>query len=206
MGSGLAESLIRRGDEVIVIDTNEEAFEALGKDSKIRTVQGVGFDKAVLTSAGVHLADAVVACTASDESNALIGRICQNIFQVPRVVARLYDPRKAEIYKSFGLQTISTTSWGITRALELLSYDKLDSVLSLGNADAELIRIVAPDLMIGKKVSELTQVGEIHIAAINRNSKIILPVSGTVIERNDILFIMTYATSLRKLKSILGMN
>lgn len=206
MGSGLAQGLAKRGDNVVVVDTNQEAFESLKPDSRIRTVQGVGFDKAILTLAGVHLADAVVACTASDESNALIGRICQNTYNVPRVIARLYDPRKAEIYKSFGLQTISTTSWGITRAMELLSYDKLDSILSLGNADVDMIRIEAPELLIGKKVNEITLVGEIHIAAINRNSQVLLPVSGTVIERNDILFIMAYATSLSKLKSMLGMN
>lgn len=206
MGSGLAHALTKRGDKVVVVDTDASALDSLDPNLKIQKVQGVGFDKTILTLAGVHMADAVVACTTSDESNALIGRICQNYYKVPRVIARLYDPLKAEIYRSFGLQTISTTSWGVSRAVELLSYEKLDSVLSLGNADAEMIRIEAPDLAVGKSVHELTLVGEISLTAINRNSKILLPLSGTVVEKGDILFFMAYATSLSKLKSMLGIN
>lgn len=206
LGSGLAHNLEEKGDSVTVIDINPESFKILGENFKGKTIVGVGFDKDVLNKANVNMVDAVVACTMSDETNALIGRICQNTFRVPRVIARLYDPRKAEIYKSFGIQTISTTTWGIERATEILSYDRLDTVLTLGNADVQMVRIETSGLMVGKKVSALTIAGEIHVVAINRNNNSFLPTLGTVLEPNDIIYIMLYSKSSGRLKSLLGLS
>lgn len=131
----------KKGHNVTVIDNSPEAFDLLGKDFKGKTILGIGFDRGVLEEAQINLADAIIACSKSDETNALIGRIARNIYKVPRVISRLYDPRRAEIYRSLGIQTISTTTWGIERATEMLSYSQFDNVLSIGDNNIEIIRI-----------------------------------------------------------------
>jgi trk system potassium uptake protein len=205
LGSGLAQNLIRKGHRVTVIDNNPEAFQLLGKDFQGDTIVGIGFDRDILEKAQIRLVDAIVACSKSDEANALIGRIARNVYKVPHVISRLYDPRKAEIYRSLGIQTISTTTWGIQRATEMLSYDQLDSVLTIGNSNVEVIRIETPALLIGRTVNELTVLGEIQVVAISRENKTFLPTMGTKLQKQDIIYISVLAASRKRLKSLLGM-
>jgi trk system potassium uptake protein TrkA len=205
LGSGLANSLIKKGHRVTVIDNNPDAFELLGKDFKGETIVGIGFDRDILEQAQIHLADAIVACSKSDETNALIGRISKNIYKVPRVISRLYDPRRAEIYRSLGIQTISTTTWGVQRTIEMLSYGQLDSILTLGDSNVEMLRIETPALLIGRTVNELTVLGEIQVVAISRDNKTFLPTMGTALHKHDVIYIAALSTSVKKLKSMIGM-
>lgn len=205
LGSGLALSLIKKGNKVTVIDSNEEAFELLGKNFEGETILGIGFDKDILEQAQIKKADAIVACSKSDEANALIGRISKNIYKVPRVISRLYDPRKAEIYRSLGIQTISTTTWGIARCTEMLSYNQLDSVFTIGNNNMELVRIETPALLVGKTINELTAIGEIQVVAISRDNKTFMPTMGTVLQKHDVVYISVLTSSVKRLKSLLGL-
>lgn len=204
LGSGLARNLTGKGHKVTVIDNNTEAFELLGNDFTGETIVGIGFDRAVLEKAQIRLADAIVACSKSDDANALIGRISRNIYKVPRVISRLYDPRSAEIYRSLGIQTISTTTWGVQQATEMLSYSQLDSILSMG--DVEIIRADTPALLVGRTVNELAVVGEIQVVSICRDNKTFIPTMGTALKKNDVLFISVLSASIGKLKKLLGME
>lgn len=205
LGSGLAWHLVQKGHNVTVIDKDPEALELLGKDFTGEKVVGLGFDRDVLEKAQIRRADAIVACSKSDETNALIGRLAQNIYKVPRVISRLYDPRKAEIYKTLGIQTISTTTWGITRVAEMLSYNQLDSVLTLGSSNVELVRIETPALLVGKTLNELSVIGEIEVVAISRKNKTFLPTLGTALQKHDIIYLAVMSTSVSRLKSLLGL-
>jgi trk system potassium uptake protein TrkA len=205
LGSGLALNLIRKGHKVTVIDKDPEALQALGKDFEGETIVGIGFDREILEKAQIQLADAIVACSKSDDANALIGRISRNIYRVPRVISRLYDPRQAEIYRTLGIQTISTTTWGVMRATEMLSYNQLDSVLTIGNSNVELVRIDTPALLVGKTVNELTAIGEIHVVAISRANTTFLPTMGTALQENDVIYIAALTSSAKRLKSLLGL-
>jgi trk system potassium uptake protein len=205
LGSGLALNLIKKGNKITVIDSNVEAFELLGKNFEGETILGIGFDKDILEQAQIKKADAIVACSKSDEANALIGRISKNIYKVPRVISRLYDPRKAEIYRSLGIQTISTTTWGITRCTEMLSYNQIDSVFTIGNNNLEIVRIETPALLIGKTVNELTAIGEIQVVAISRNNKTFMPTLGTALQKHDIVYISVLTSSVKRLNSLLGL-
>lgn len=206
LGSGLAHNLIKKGYNVTVIDSSPEAFDLLGKDFKGKTIVGIGFDKEVLEKAQIQLADAIIACSKSDDANALIGRIARNIYKVPRVISRLYDPRRAEIYRSLGIQTISTTTWGIERATEMLSYNQFDNVLTLGNHNIELIRIETPALLEGRTVNELTVIGEVQVVAISRKNETFMPTSGAILQKDDIIYISVLTKSINRLKALLGIN
>ncbi len=204
LGTGLTLSLLKKGHKVTVIDSNPEAFDMLGKDFTGTKIPGFGFDRDVLTKAKIDKVDAVVSCTESDEINAVIARVARNIYRVPHVIARLYDSRKAEIYRRLGIQTISTTAWGIERATELLSYNHLDSVYELGNGNVSIIRIEVPSLLVGHKVNDLTALGEIIVVSISRNDKTFIPSLGTILEADDVLYISVISSAVGKLKSMLG--
>lgn len=208
LGSGLAKALEEKGDFVTIIDCNEEAFQLLDPDFKGKTIVGVGFDKDVLEKAEIQKADAIISCGKSDETNALVGRIARNIYQVPRVIARLYDPRRAKIYRSLGIQTISTTVWGVQRAKEMLNFDsrQLDNMLTIGDSDVEIVATAVPSLLVGRSVSELTVYGEMEVVSIKRHNKAFIPVSGTKFEQDDTLYIALMSSSAHTLKKYLGLD
>ncbi len=205
-GAGLALALSNAGHAITVIDTDEQAFSQLGKDFKGETIEGIGFDRDILKQAKIEKSDALAAFTSSDESNAVIARMAREIYHVPKVVARLYDRDKAEIYKQLGIQTLSSTTWGIKRAADLLTYTPLDAVFSFGNGDMELVKIEVPSLIAGRKVNDLTVLGDIHVVAIERGNKTILPTAGTIFQRRDILYIAAAISSGGHLKKLLGLS
>lgn len=204
LGSGLAQQLDQRGIDVTIIDNNPEAFNSLNKDFKGKKIIGIGFDKDVLSDARISQVDGLVSCTSSDDTNALIARLAQNAFKVPKVIARLYDNHKADVYQSLGIQTISTTTWGIEKAINLLSYDQFDTLVSIGDNKVEIIRVDAPILLAGKQTNELNIVGVSNIVAIKRNNETFIPTLGSFIQADDILYISVLSTSRDYVKSILG--
>jgi len=205
MGSGLALELVKKGHSVIVIGSSAEELSMLGKGFRGETMIGVAFDKQVLEQAGIERADAVVACTKSDETNALIGRISRNTYRVPRVISRLYDPRKAEIYRTLGIQTRSATEWGVKQAIELLSYDQLDIVAGLGNGGVDIVRVEVSELLIGKKIVDITVPGEFSVCALSRLNQTFLPTLGTVLQKGDVLYFNVLVSSVKQFKHVLGL-
>ena len=205
MGSGLALELVKKGHAVTVVGASADEFLMLGKGFKGETIVGVAFDKQILEQAGIERTDAIVACTKSDETNALIGRISRNTYRVPRVISRLYDPRKAEIYRSLGIQTISATEWGVRHAIELLSYDQLDVVTALGNGGVEIVRVDASEMLVGKKIADLTIIGECQVVAVSRQNQTFLPTLGTQLQKGDVVYFSVLGTSAKKLKHVLGL-
>lgn len=206
MGAGLAHTLIQRGHAVTIIDANKAAFERLGAGFKGHTVAGVGFDRDILIQAGIERADGLAAVTSSDEANVVAARMARQVFRVPRVVARLYDPRQAEIYKRLGLQTISTTTWGVNRIADLLCYSQLDVVLSLGHGDVDIVEVEVPHLLAGRMINELTLPGEAHVVAISRAGKTFLPTLGTTLQDGDTLHVAVLASSVERLTVVLGLK
>lgn len=203
MGAGLAHALVRRGHEVTVVDRDPAALAALGARFAGRTVVGYGFDRDVLLQAGVGRADALAAVTSSDEANVVTARVARQFFRVPRVVARLYDPRKAEIYRRLGLQTISTTEWGINRIAELISYSWLEPIVSLGSS-VDIVDMELPPALAGRTVASLTVPGEVHPVAVSRGGSCFLPTQGTILQAGDLLHIAVLTTSTEQLKALLG--
>ena len=196
MGSGLALELVKKSHTVTVVGGSMDEFAMLGKGFKGETIVGVAFDKQILEQAGIERADAIVACTKSDETNALIGRIARNNYRVPRVISRLYDPRKAEIYRTLGIQTISATEWGVKHAIELLSYDQLDVVAGLGNGGVDVVRVEVAELLVGKKIVDITAAGEFSVCALSRQNQTFIPTLGTVLQKGDVVYCNVLVSSV----------
>ena len=205
LGSELVLKLTKEGYEIVAVDSNELAFQRLGDEFSGKRVTGIGFDKEVLEAAGIERVDAVIACTASDEANVVIARIAKDIYQVPKVIARSYDTRKADIYSKLGIQTISTTSMGVEAASRMLTMKEFESVASLGSGSVNLLRFDAPLWVVGHTVLELTRAHEIVVVSIVRDNEAFIPTTGTVIEENDILYFSVVNTAEKRLKNTLGL-
>jgi trk system potassium uptake protein len=206
MGAGLARTLGLRGHTITVLDQDRDALEQLEQSFQDRTIVGTGFDQRVLIQAGIEHADGLAAVTNNDEANLVIARLARLVFQVPRVVARLYDPRKAEVYQRLGVQIVAPASWAISRFADLLSYSELDAILSLSSGEVEIVEVAVPPLLVGRKVSAIAVPGEVQVIALNRRGKAFLPSSETVFQKDDSVHIAVLATSAGRLRAILALT
>ena len=120
LGSTLAQNLDARGHQVAVIDQNPDAFRRLGADFGGLTVSGVGFDRDVLRAAGIERADAFAAVSSGDNSNIISARLARETYGVSRVVARIYDARRAQVYERLGIPTVATIRWAADRMMRHL--------------------------------------------------------------------------------------
>jgi trk system potassium uptake protein TrkA len=193
------------GHTVSVIDQNPLVFE--GDESEEILGQkfvGMVFDRETLEDAGIRDADCFAAVTSGDNSNILAARVAKETYRVPRVLARIYDPRRAEIYRGLGISTIASVTWTSTRLLDMITHPDLHSEYQYGDADVEMMEVELPAGLIGKDVDELAVPGEIAVATIVRAGKGILPAPGTRFEKNDTVFINVLRESAEKLERLLG--
>lgn len=204
MGTGLARKLDRQGHSVCAVDQDPERLEELGEGYTGRKVTGVGFDRDVLAKAGIDRASAVVSCTTSDEANIIIARIARDAYRVPRVIARMYDVTKAETYRRLGIQTISTTDWGVRRACELLTYNQQESVFQVGTGEVQIVRADVPALLEGHPVRDISAVGEVKVIAVSHNSETFIPTQGTVLGHGDVVYAAVASSAAGKFAHMLG--
>ena len=211
MGCGrLGEQVSRlmdiEGHHMAVIDMDAEALERLGADFRGRKIKGIGFDREVLVEAGIEEADAFAATSSSDNANVIAARIARNVFHVPRVVARLYDPRRAEIYQRLGLQTISSTILGAERIRELLVHFELDPVMTFGGGEVCMITIETPQRLIGQMIKHLSVPGEINVTALTRQGKAFIPMMGTILRASDLIHLAVLASSMERFQDLIDLS
>src|SRR5271157_485540 len=206
IGSQVSELMSAQGHDVTVIDHDSNAVDRLGPDFKGRIVHGLGFDRNVLIEAGIERADAFVTASSSDNANIVAARIARNIFRVPRVVARLYDPRRAEVYQRLGLTTISSTNWGAERIYQMISHTDLDVLYTFGRSEVSLVVVEAPPQWIGKNVAQLSVPGEIGVASITRNDQAFIPVLGTEFKEGDLIHLSVLSSAMDRLEEMLGLE
>lgn len=204
LGAGLALELYKKGHTISIIDKDEDSFYRLGADFNGTLVIGNGYDQKVLEEAEIEYADAMVCATGNDEINAVAAKIGKDKYYVKYVIARLYNPRKAKVYEALGIKAISTTGFSINRAIELLSYNMMDSLALLGNdASSEIVRIRATLNIDGMLVKEIND-EKFKLISIVRGESSFLPKDDDVIETNDILYFIIKTEAKRKLKILLG--
>jgi trk system potassium uptake protein TrkA len=206
IGSKLARDLSLGGHQVTVIDSDSAAFDRLGPGFKGEKIIGVGFDRDVLAQAGIRHADGFAAVTPSDETNVTVARLARQMFRVPRVVARVYEPRKAKIYRLLGLQTISPIELGSDRLADLLSSSPLETVVSLGNGEVHVVNVEAPAMLVDHSVGDLAAPGEFQVIAITRNGKTSLAARAMVFAYGDLIHMAVNSASMHRLKASLGLQ
>ena len=206
VGSQVSLLLVKHGHAVTVIDHDDNALARLGMEFKGKIVHGLGFDRNVLIEAEIETAEGFVAASSSDNANIVAARIARNIFRVPRVVARLYDPVRAEVYQRLGLTTISSTAWGAERIVEVVTHNDLDVLHVFQDGGTTMVRVEAPARLSGHRVAQMNIPGEVAITAITRNDHTFIPVSGTEFQEGDIIYLAIIPSSMVRLEQLLGIE
>ncbi|MGA8112597.1 MAG: TrkA family potassium uptake protein [Actinocatenispora sp.] len=190
VGSTLAHSLEARGHSVAVIDQNADAFRRLGDDFGGITVTGIGFDRDVLSEAGIERADAFAAVSSGDNSNIIAARVSRETFSVSTVVARIYDPRRAEVYERLGIPTVATVRWTADRMLRhMMPEGNVEMWRDPTNMVAVVEIAVAPG-WITQPVSALEEATGARVAYLMRFGIGTLPTSSTVLQDGDQVFFL----------------
>lgn len=187
VGSSLARELVRADHSVAVVDRKQEAFGRLGEGFSGRTIAGIGFDRDVLRTAGIEQAAAVAAVTNGDNSNILVARIARENFGVPQVVARIYDPRRAEIYERLGISTVATVKWTAERILRRI----LPGLPAVEWTDPSfavvLVERALPDAFVGRPVLEVGTTAA-RVVALRRLGSASVPDADVLVQQGDIAY------------------
>ena len=185
VGSALAKYLDADGHEVIVVDENAAAFKRLGK-FKGHVVVGTGIDYDVLKRAGAATADGFIAVTNGDNRNIMAALIAQRMFKIKRIVARIYDPPRGQMYRELGVQTVCPTTVGAKLIRDVLMEAPWDSLQSFDFGKVTSISALVTKSDAGKAIEDIEDSGRIRIAAVRRASGGVVVASGDmVLEEGD---------------------
>ncbi|MBX3314331.1 MAG: TrkA family potassium uptake protein [Actinobacteria bacterium] len=196
VGAGLARTLEEGGHSVAVIDRRAVALERLPEGFAGQTVVGVGFDRERLLEAGVERAEALAAVTNGDNSNILVARVAKETYGVERVVARIYDPRRAKIYERLGISTIATVEWATERVLQRILPDSVHASWIDPSAKVVLLERSVPGRWAGRTVADLDLPGHARIAALSRLGTGAVANGETVLQDGDVIHVMVDGASI----------
>jgi trk system potassium uptake protein TrkA len=190
VGSTLAHILEDRGESIAVIDRDPEAFRKLRSSFKGDKITGIGFDRAVLTQAGTEHADAFAAVSSGDNSNILSARVAREVFGVRRVAARIYDPRRAEVYERLGIPTVATVRWTADQMLRKLLPEGDESLWRDPTGKIVLAEVAFSPLWIGEQVKSIEANTLTRIAFVDRLGQAFVPDGGTVLQEGDVIHVV----------------
>lgn len=190
VGSSLAIELEAAGHTVSIIDQAREAFRRLGPDFKGGTVTGVGFDRDTLLEAGIQKADAFAAVSNGDNSNILAARVARETYGVKNVVARIYDPGRAEIYQRLGIPTVATVLWATDQILRRLVPEGSRSEWRDATGMVQLREMHADAEWYGRPVLLIDELTPARVAFITRLGEGLIPNEHTVLQQGDLIHVM----------------
>ena len=188
VGSSLGKHLSETGHSVAVVDRKSEAFVRLGENYTGQTITGIGFDRDTLLQAGIEKADAVAAVTNGDNSNVLVARVAREMFGIQRVVARIYDPKRAEVYQRLGIATVATVSWTTERVLRRLTENGDAIEWTDPSAKVSVVERNLPRAWAGRRYSELEKFN-VRVVAVTRLGSSMLPTPDLVVQEGDLVYL-----------------
>ncbi len=185
VGATLAKLLVAEAHEIVVVDENPAAFKRLGNGFSGRVEVGTGIDVDVLQRAGAAEADGFVAVTDGDNRNVMAALIAQRMFGIKKIVARIYDPPRGQLYRELGIETVCPTTVGAKIARDKLMHVPFESVPSFDFGKLSSLAITVGSALAGTTVGELSQPGAVLIAAIRRGNRVWLPQPGDALAAGD---------------------
>lgn len=201
VGSQLAVLLSQEGHNVTIIDENADSFKRLGGTFNGMTAVGNAFDEKLLRELKIEKQDAFVSVTSGDNINLMASQIARKMFKVPRVIARVYDPQRADIYKKFDLDIISGTILVAAMIRDKIIENQFTGYL-VETGELGVLEMIAGRELEGKRVSDLNIPDEFSVVVIERKKRVIITETFTKIEFGDKIMGLVRTTSLKKVKSI----
>lgn len=186
----LADDLDAQGHSVAVVDQDAKSFRKLGSDFGGLTVKGIGFDRQTLENAGIERAHAFAAVSSGDNTNILAARVARETYGVEHVVARIYDPRRAEVYQRLGIPTVATVTWTSTQIMRALLPMGADTQYVDSTGTMALAEVHIGQNWVGKRANDLAADTQSRIAFITRYGATVLPEDKTVIQDGDLIHLL----------------
>ncbi|MEA2705104.1 MAG: trk/ktr system potassium uptake protein [Actinomycetota bacterium] len=201
VGSELAVAVEAAGHTVSIIDKDRNAFRHLPDGFRGKAILGFGFDRDHLEEAGIEEAGALAAVTNGDNSNILAARIARETYEIPNVVARIYDPRRAVIYQRLGIQTVATVAWTTDQVLRRLFPDKSVSEWTDASGTISLVERALPAGWAGRKLAELDERDKFRLVALSRAGRARLFSSELLGQEGDMLHLAVHLDALDELEA-----
>lgn len=203
VGILLTQELSKAGHDVAIIDKNPAAFDRLPPGFEAKQVVGLGFDRDVLEEAGIKEADAFLAVSNGDNSNIVSARVAREHYHIPKVIARIYDPRRADIYERLNIPTVSSTRWAVKQMMLMLAHPREEIKETLAAGDLFRMRIEVPEHLVGKKVVSLNVEGRILVAGVDRGGSGFIPVPSSTFQEGDFASVIVQKDSIELLDELL---
>src|SRR4051812_45244035 len=204
VGSTIAHSLEVSGHSVAVVDQDAGAFRRLGPEFRGRQVTGVGFDRDTLIEAGIEEAVAFAAVSSGDNSNIISARVARETFGVENVVARIYDPKRAEVYARLGIPTVATVRWTADEMLRRLLPEGAHSLWSDPSGHVVLADVHFDPTWAGRSVGKIEEVCDVRVAFLNRYGDAILTKPDTALQDGDVLHVISSRSDIERVAKLLA--
>lgn len=183
----LSIELAEDNHQVTIIDKHASAFDKLPPGFNAKTIVGLGFDRQTLELAGIQDAEAFIAVSSGDNSNIVSARVALEHYKVKKVIARIYDPRRAEIYERLNIPTVATTKWGVKQIQLMLFHDRQEIREALGGGDLLRLRVPVPTHLVGKPATSVSVDGKILVAGVSRGGTGFIPTADSTLQEGDYL-------------------
>ncbi|HKX24862.1 MAG TPA: TrkA family potassium uptake protein [Actinomycetota bacterium] len=203
VGAELTIEMAKAGHSVAIIDKRKEAFDRLPPGFDAQKIVGVGFDREVLEEAGIKDADAFIAVSNGDNSNIVSARVAREQYSVPKVIARIYDPRRADIYERLDIPTVSTVRWAAKQVQYLLFHGRETMRDTLAGGSLLHLQVALPDHLVGKKISGVESEGEVEVVGVDRGGTGFIPTPDSTFKEGDVAHFIVHKDAVEKFDALL---
>jgi trk system potassium uptake protein len=202
VGSALAQTLEQQGHTIAVIDQDPTAFRRLGAGFAGRRVTGVGFDQDTLREAGIEEAGAFAAVSSGDNSNIIAARVAREMFGIENVAARIYDPRRAEVYQRLGIPTVATVRWTADQMLRRLLPSGSEPLWRDPSGGVQLAEVHVSPAWVGQRLTKLQEESGARIAFVTRLGEAMLPAPSTVLQEGDLVHVIMRSDEVAQVEAV----
>jgi trk/ktr system potassium uptake protein len=203
VGAALTVELAKAGHSVAIIDKRPEAFHRLPPGFEAKTIVGLGFDREILEEGGIKEAGAFVAVSNGDNSNIVSARIAREHYHVRKVIARIYDPRRADIYERLNIPTVASARWAAGQIQFLLFHGKEELKDSFAGGTLLHLQRDVPEHLVGKAISSVEEPGAVRVAGVDRGGTGFIPLPDSTFQAGDIAHLFLTRDAMDRLDVLL---